>query len=145
MAQEKVANRPAAIWRWLMKIQNPFMIRLLQSPLHGMVSNIYLLLTITGRKSGKRYQIPVQYRQDGECLYIITSAGYTWWKNLRGGAAVDLYWRGMSYRGYAQVSTDSALIADYVRALYPNLSTQRQQQFMPGKVAITVTVQPTAA
>lgn len=34
---------------------------LLRSPLHGLMSNRYLLITFTGRKSGKRYTTPVAY------------------------------------------------------------------------------------
>jgi hypothetical protein len=34
---------------------------LLRSPLHGLMSNRYLLITFTARKSGKRYTTPVAY------------------------------------------------------------------------------------
>lgn len=70
-------NKPPALWRWFMKVQNPFMKWLLRSPFHGAVSRMYLLITFTGRKSGKTYTTPVQYAQDGNTLYIITSEGYT--------------------------------------------------------------------
>jgi F420H(2)-dependent quinone reductase len=47
-----------------------------------------LLLTTTGRKSGKRYTTPLTYLEDGENLVIIASNGGAdtdpnWWRNLR--------------------------------------------------------------
>jgi hypothetical protein len=60
--------------RLLIKLQNPMMRWLLRSPLHGLVSKVYLLLSVTGRKSGKVYVVPVQYAQQGDTLLILTSA-----------------------------------------------------------------------
>ena len=47
-----------------------------------------LLLTTTGRKSGKRYTTPLTYLEDGENLVVIASNGGAdtdpnWWRNLR--------------------------------------------------------------
>ena len=44
--------------RWR-KLYNPFVGALLRSPLHGFMSNSTMLLTYTGRKSGKTYTTPV--------------------------------------------------------------------------------------
>ncbi len=141
MTQTTVQNRPPALWRWFMKAQNPFMKRLLRSPLHGVVSRMYLLITFTGRKSGKTYSTPVQYAQDGGTLYIITSAGYTWWKNLRGGADVQVHLRGRAYPAYAETSTDPETIKALLAKVYPGLSAERRERFTPGKVAVIVRLQ----
>jgi len=69
---------------------NDFMAWVLRSPLHGMLSNGMMLITITGRKTGKKYTTPVGYYREGDYLWIITSRERTWWKNLRGGAEVGL-------------------------------------------------------
>ena len=47
-----------------------------------------LLLTTTGRKSGKRYTTPLSYVDDGDNLVIIASNGGSdrdpdWWRNLK--------------------------------------------------------------
>jgi deazaflavin-dependent oxidoreductase (nitroreductase family) len=73
---------------------------ILRSPVHGMVSKSVLLITFTGRKSGKTYTTPVDYSQDGDQVYIFTHAG--WWKNLRGGAPVTLRIRGRDLQGLAE-------------------------------------------
>jgi len=49
----------------------------LRSPMHAMVSKSVLLITFTGRKSGKTYTTPVDYSQDGDQVYIFTHAN--WW------------------------------------------------------------------
>lgn len=40
---------------------NDFMAWVLRSPFHGMLSNGMMLITVTGRKTGKTYITPVGY------------------------------------------------------------------------------------
>jgi deazaflavin-dependent oxidoreductase (nitroreductase family) len=82
----------------------------LGSPVHGMVSKTVLLITFTGRKSGKTYTTPVDYSQDGDQVTIFTHAD--WWKNLRGGAPVTLRIRGRELPGLAEpVAEDKGAVA----------------------------------
>jgi deazaflavin-dependent oxidoreductase (nitroreductase family) len=82
----------------------------LRSPVHGMVSKSVLLITFTGRKSGKTYTTPVSYSQDGEQVTIFTHA--TWWKNLRNGAPVVLRIRGRELQGLAEpIAEDTQAVA----------------------------------
>jgi deazaflavin-dependent oxidoreductase (nitroreductase family) len=83
---------------------NDFMRFVLRSPLHGMVSKSVLLITFTGRKSGKRFTTPVSYSLDGERVMIFSHA--EWWKNLTGGSPVTLRLRGRSVEGTAEVVAD---------------------------------------
>jgi deazaflavin-dependent oxidoreductase (nitroreductase family) len=135
---DTTANQPSALWRWFMKVQNPFMKWLLRSPLHGVVSRMYLLITFTGRKSGTVYSTPVQYAQEGQTLYILTSLGYTWWKNLRGGTDVHIHLRGTTHPAHADTSTDPETIRLLLTKVYPGLSAEQRDHFAPGKVAIVV-------
>jgi deazaflavin-dependent oxidoreductase (nitroreductase family) len=73
---------------------NPLMKLLLRSPWHGVASNEVMLVTVTGRKTGKRYTTPVNYVRDGDVLSVLTHAHRTWWRNLRGGAPVTIVLRG---------------------------------------------------
>lgn len=132
-------DRPPLIFRLLNKVNNPFMKALLRSPLHGVVSRSFLLITFTGRKSGKVYTTPVQYAERGDTVTVVTSAGYTWWKNLRGGAPVEVRLRGQQRRGTAEVTTDSTAVAAALAHLYPGFTPDRRASFMPGKVVITIT------
>lgn len=136
-----VANKPPLIWRLFNKLNNPFMKWLLRSPLHGIVSRSFMLITFTGRKSGRAYTTPVQYAQDGSTLYVVTSQGYTWWKNLRGGANVTLHVRGKALRGRAVTETDPQAVGALLGSIYPGLSEDQRARFAPGKVAITMTLE----
>ena len=87
---------------WFMnKIANPFVRLILRSPLHGMMSDTLLLITYRGRKSGRKYSLPVQYVQDGNQIYIVPGAPEQkiWWRNLKDGAAVQIVLRGKTLNG----------------------------------------------
>ena len=82
----------------------------LRSPVHGMVSKSILLITFTGRKSGKTYTTPVSYSRSGDQVTVFTHAD--WWKNLRGGAPVTLLIQGRELQGLAEpVAEDKAAVA----------------------------------
>ncbi len=82
----------------------------LRSPIHGMVSKTILLITFTGRKSGKTYTTPVSYSQTGDQVTIFTHAD--WWKNLSSEAPVTLRIRGRELQGLAEaVAEDKQAIA----------------------------------
>ena len=82
---------------------------ILRSPMHSMVSKTVLLITFTGRKSGKIYTTPVDYSQDGNHVYVFTHA--SWWKNLRGGAPVTLRLRGQDVLGLAEAVDEKSAVA----------------------------------
>ena len=131
--------------RRLINAGNPFMKWMLSSPFHGWVSHWYTLITVTGRKTGKRYCIPVQYAQDGDELYIITSEAYTWWRNLRGGAPVSVHLRGTDRGGTADASVRREDIQQAIRRVYPQVTTTQLDQFANGKVAIHIGLAPTVS
>ena len=91
-------------------IVNRTMKLVLRSPIHGMVSKTVLLITFTGRKSGKVYKTPVDYSQDGDQVTVFTHAN--WWKNLHSGAPVKLRIRGRELQGLAEpVAEDKQAVA----------------------------------
>ena len=85
---------------------NDFMAWVLRSPFHGMLSNGMMLITITGRKTGKTYTTPVGYYMEDGTMWVITSRERTWWKNLQGGAKVDLLLKRKPVTGIADVDLD---------------------------------------
>ena len=58
-------------------------------------------MSLRGRRSGASYCIPVSYMRKGEGFVCFTAAGNVWWRNLRGGAAVEVLVAGVSYRATA--------------------------------------------
>ena len=87
----------------------------LRSPVHKMVSKFTLLITFTGRKSGKSYTTPVSYSRYDNQVYIFTHAN--WWKNLCGGATVTLIIQGQERQGFAEpITEDKETIATWLAA-----------------------------
>lgn len=80
---------------------NQIMSAMLRSPLHFVASRSIMLITFTGRKSGRSYTTPISYAREGDLVTAFTSA--RWWKNLRGGAPVSLNLKNREYQGQAEV------------------------------------------
>ena len=100
---------------------NSFMIFMLRSPLHGVMSGSTMLVTVTGRKSGRQITTPVNYYQEGDTLWVISNRERTWWRNLKGGASLKLRLRGQELNGFGEVLLDEPAVAvqigEYVRHL----------------------------
>jgi len=87
--------------RLVQHLINSLVTTILRSPWHGMRSHRLLLITFTGRKSGKEFTTPMRYVQEGETLRMMVV--YPWWKNLVGGATVRVLLRGQMRTGTAEV------------------------------------------
>lgn len=64
---------------------NPFMRLVLGSRAHRMISSRLMLLSFTGRKTGRSYTTPVSYVLEGR--HLLVPGGGAWWKNLASGTA----------------------------------------------------------
>lgn len=69
----------------LYKVINPWVIKILRSPFHGLMSHNTVLLEFKNRKSGKPLSTPVSYRAVDGHLYCFTEKANMWWLNLEGG------------------------------------------------------------
>ena len=88
----------------VLRRMQPLIAALLASPLHGLLSRDVLLMTWTGRKSGRRYTLPLSYVEQGGKLYLCTRPeGSQWWRNLKGGAEVELCFRGRRVEASASI------------------------------------------
>lgn len=90
---------------------NRLMSALLRSPLHGLISANIMLITVTGRRSGSMYAVPVNYLRDGTALIVMTQADRTWWRNLRGGAPVSVRLQGREYSAHAEALESAGEVA----------------------------------
>jgi deazaflavin-dependent oxidoreductase (nitroreductase family) len=91
---------------------------LLRSPMHGLVSRILILLTVTGRKSGRSISTPTNYIRQGDTLWVISWRQRTWWRNLRGGAIVRVLLSGKNLSGTGQVVEEEKAVAQSLFAYY---------------------------
>lgn len=84
---------------------------LLRTPLLGRVVGRRLVTVyVVGRKSGRRYTVPVAYTRDGSDLLIGTSFG--WGRNLRTGEPVTVRFTGRPQLADVQVLSDEADVVD---------------------------------
>lgn len=106
------AHPPAA----MMRVSNPVMRGLLRSPAGGPMRRQFMVLRFFGRKTGRRYDIPVvAHRLDSE-LYALTDAA--WRNNFRDGADVEVTLDGHVTRMRGQLLDDPEAVAPlYVRAI----------------------------
>jgi hypothetical protein len=92
MNQPAISPRRRRRQARLMRVANVPMRRLLRLPFRTPLSGRLMLLTFTGRKTGRTYHQPVSYAPDGDTL--LTPAGGRWKLNLREGEAIRVRLRG---------------------------------------------------
>lgn len=92
-----VSSKAPAWWNWIET-------RILRSSLHYWRSETDMLLTFTGRKSGKTYTVPLCYLRDGDTIKCITKV--SWWKNLSGEVPVTVRVKGRDLQGIADTIVD---------------------------------------
>lgn len=120
---------------WFMNVLiNPWMCWVLGSPLHGWLSASLLLVSYRGRKTGKRYTLPVGYAQNGKQIYILPGnpEKKTWWRNLKGGLPLELTLRGQVLQAQGRLLDPQAEQAELAHGLgvylqqTPGLAQQMQ-------------------
>ncbi len=104
--------------RWAQRLMNPVLRAALASPAARLLGGSLMLLTVTGRRTGRRISVPVgRHELDGQ---LVAVAGGRWRFNLRGGAPVELLLEGRRRTGRGELVEDP----DEVAALYERLIAQ---------------------
>jgi len=104
-----------------MRLGNAFMRPLLRSRAGASIHEV-ALLEFTGRRSGKRYGIPVGYHDlDGEVLVLTASP---WRLNFRGGADAELVHDGERRQMRAELIEDDDEVATMYRALIERIGVE---------------------
>jgi len=101
-----------------------FLLRLIHWPpqiayalgLGPLIGRLVLLLTTTGRKSGKPRVVPLQYEEiDGRiCLGSSRGIKADWVCNILADPHVEVRVKARRFKGTAEVVTDAARIADFL-------------------------------
>jgi hypothetical protein len=101
-------RQPPGIWL-INHLANPLLRLLLHRPAGHRLGRHLALIRYRGRRTGRSYELPVQYARDGDRVWILPGAPErkTWWRSLRGGAAVDLVLAGHDRHGHATVISAS--------------------------------------
>jgi hypothetical protein len=122
-------SHPPAV---LLRVSNPVMRLLLRSPVGGPMRKQFMVLRFTGRKTGRRYDIPVTaHRLEGE-LYALTDA--RWRNNFRGGADVEVTLDGHVTRMRGQLLDDPETVAPIYADIIGRLGVKRAQRMIGIKI-----------
>jgi deazaflavin-dependent oxidoreductase (nitroreductase family) len=81
-----------------------------------LVGKIILLLTTTGRKSGKERVTPLQYERIGNDYYVGAARGLKadWVRNIQANPKVEVRVGAKHFYADAEVITDPAIFADFL-------------------------------
>lgn len=93
---------------------NPLVRIALRSPLHRLLDDALVILHVTGRRSGRGYDIPVGFVERDDGLLVITQ--HRWRRNLRGGADVQVTRFGRRVTMHADLDEDPARVAAVLRS-----------------------------
>jgi hypothetical protein len=119
---------------WLLSVINPLMRRVLPSRLGTRVP--LGLLRVTGRRTGRRYEIPVGVWPTDEGMVIFTDA--PWLQNFRGGASAQLVLRGRTHTVHGELVDDPARIGAWMRrVLAPGTSARQLGLSVPAGHVVT--------
>jgi hypothetical protein len=112
--------------RLVLRFLNPVMKALLRSPFHRLVSRQFTLLTVTGRKTGRTYTVPVG-RHESEGALVVYAAG-AWRRNMRGGAPVRVVLDGRERTGYAELEEDPDRVAQAYKTRLDELGVAKARE-----------------
>ena len=87
---------------------NPWMAILLRSPLSFLVHQRILVVEYQGRKTGKRYRVPLSYLMCDDRICCLTESTAIWWRNLVDHpGTVDVWLRGKKESCHVAIGDDA--------------------------------------
>jgi len=102
------------LYRWFF---NPVLVWLLRSPFHWLASGRVMLITYTGRRTGRRITIPVSYQQSASEISVTVGMHMQkqWWRNLITESPVELQLRGRRVQATARAIPEGNTVVVLVR------------------------------
>lgn len=134
---ENQRRRPPAL---LFKLMNPVMAFMVRHNI-GSLSSELMIITHTGRKSGRQYSTPIGYTYDGDTLLGFTISGRSqWYLNVQQNPQVVLTIKGQPVKARTELVNDLDEVAKLLD-IYKHVQSKRYEQFfgvpfeMPAEVA----------
>jgi len=96
------------------------------------------LLSFTGRRTGRKYTIPLSYSRDGNDVLLLTRKRRTWWRNFADQPEVELRLAGQVVRGTAEAHVgtdlDVADVVDYLETRPVDAKTYGATRLADGSI-----------
>jgi hypothetical protein len=112
----------------LLRLINPVLSFLLRTPLAGPARKQLMVLSFTGRKTGRPYSIPLSAHLINHDLYALTGA--TWKQNFRNGAPAQVVYDGKTTAMRGELIRDRTVVSDLVHRCAESYGAQRAQRMM---------------
>jgi deazaflavin-dependent oxidoreductase (nitroreductase family) len=116
------------------RIANPIVRAALSSPAHRPFSGVLLVLSYSGRRSGRTRSLPLQYARHGDQLVVMagTAAQKRWWRNFREPTPVGVTLAGKRAPCVAQVLTgcEREEACAVYSARFPRMNTRDDVEFV---------------
>jgi deazaflavin-dependent oxidoreductase (nitroreductase family) len=124
MSQSQPSTPPRQM-KWMLDLQT----FLLKRNWMGPAGNVLMVITTTGRKSGKKYSTPIGYVRDKEVYYGFNLGGTSnWYKNALANPRVTLTIKGKPIEARVEpVTTDEELL--HVLNVYKREVPNQLQRF----------------
>ena len=119
-----VGHPPNAVLR----VVNPLLNALLRTPLAGPAGKQLMVLSFTGRKSGRQFTIPVSAYVIDDDLYALTGA--PWQQNFRGGGPAQVVHGGKTSTMHGELIRDHAAVCDLYLRCTQSYGVKRAQRMM---------------
>ena len=104
-----------------MKVYNSFSSRILRSSFNGIMSGSTLLITVTGRKTGKKISTPVNYVSAGNEIIITSDQQKNWWHNLRENKSVTILLKNQEFNTEARLVESGDELLLYLEKYFTGL------------------------
>lgn len=127
MTDQTAAVVPSHPPELVMRVMNSALRHLLGTPV-GKALKDFMVLNVTGRKSGRRFSIPVSAHVIDGQLYAL--AGSQWTVNFRGGAPAQVVREGRTTTMRGELITDGAQVAELFHRCATGYGPRKAQRSM---------------
>jgi hypothetical protein len=128
MAEQSYAIEAAHPPQSVLRVVNPILGFLLNTPLLGSLRKQLMVLSFTGRKSGRPYTVPLSAHLIDNDLYALTGA--TWKQNFRGGAAALVVYNRKTTEMRGELIRDRATVSDLYKRCAESYGVERAQRMI---------------
>lgn len=93
------------------RIGNLFIKAIVNSPLHPLLGDRVAVITLEGRKTGRRISTPINLSRQGQTWTVVSMRSRTWWRNLRDGRRALLRVAGQTVSVSGKIVTEPSAVA----------------------------------